>query len=59
MVDPSPMVGLFVEGAFAYPLGTRAVSAETSLVPEPSSAPSPVEVDGRVISVVGGVQFRL
>jgi len=59
LVDPSPIVGLFAEGSYTYTLGLRAVAAQVSDVLPPPGAPTIVEGDRRVISVVGGVQFRL
>lgn len=62
MVDPSPMVGFFVEGAGALHQGIRAAPANPRDVPVPSNAPTEASAENPAhytVSIVGGVQFRL
>lgn len=59
LVDPSPVVGLFVEGALTLHTGIRSGSAENSIEFRPPDAAAAQDIAGRTIVVSGGVQFRL
>lgn len=62
LVDPSPMVGFFVEGAGVLHQGIRASPANPRDVAVPSNAPAEAMAENPAhytVSIVGGVQFRL
>ena len=59
MVDPSPTVGLFVEGGYTAHFGIRASFAENDVSIRPDDAAAPTPFKKRTIGIVGGVQFRL
>ena len=59
LVDPSPVVGLFIEGAFTLHTGIRSKAAQNSMDQRPPDAPDAQDSAGRTIVVSGGVQFRL
>jgi len=59
LIDPAPIVGLFVEGGVVKHMGLRAIHAQNDPALRPSGAPAPEEPSGYTIGVVGGVQFRL
>lgn len=59
LIDPSPIVGFFFEASYAPNFGPRSQAAQLPGVDVPAGAPIIVEGDGRVIGLVGGLQFRL
>jgi hypothetical protein len=59
MVDPSPAVGLFVEGTYVAHFGTRAGFAQNDVSFRPEEVATPEPFKKHTIGIVGGVQFRL
>ncbi|MFT7519441.1 MAG: hypothetical protein ACI9MC_001582 [Kiritimatiellia bacterium] len=59
LIDPAPIVGIFVEGGIVKHMGLRAIHAQNDPSLRPTGAPAPQETTGYTIGVVGGVQFRL
>ncbi|MEZ4319770.1 MAG: hypothetical protein R3F61_19805 [Myxococcota bacterium] len=57
LIDPSPIVGFFVEGSYIRHFGLRAAAADY-LTWEHTKPPPPSGSES-TISIVGGVQFRL
>jgi hypothetical protein len=59
LVDPSPIVGVFVEGAFTLHTGIRSKAAQNDSESRPADAPDALDSAGYTVAVSGGVQFRL
>lgn len=58
MVDPSPLLGVFLEGTFAYHLGLRSAAAELGGAP-PADRPPIDTFRGYTVGVAAGAQVRL
>jgi hypothetical protein len=57
LIDPSPIMGVFFEGAYIPHFGLRAATTSEGLWA--GAIPTPQEARGWTASLMGGVQFRL
>lgn len=59
VIDPSPMVGIVLEGTAVYHLGERASAVQFPAASYPNTAPAAPVATAVTFGIVGGVQFRL
>ncbi|TNE87742.1 MAG: hypothetical protein EP330_17435 [Deltaproteobacteria bacterium] len=57
VIDPAPIVGVVLEGAYTQHFGLRAQAAQDGRAPD--NAPAAPSGDMRTLAITGGLQFRI